>query len=234
MNQYTNRRRPTRWWCCVQQTPQTAREVSLRRNKLIILLSVLFVVLCVFIIIGVSNIIQIGSVSFFVFIVSGSLIFLWFFFALISLARVRGGRLSMGSSHNMTNQTSATQTNIDSSGGLNSPVFYFLQPIRRSDELAIVDPVDDGEFWAKGGDMGGDSKSLDLRGATTEEPCPICLCEMDLAGNLTGISNCCKRPIHLRCARKYFNVLRRVQCPLCRHAIVSPNTSTQAATPEPV
>jgi hypothetical protein len=211
------------WWCvCTTNLSHSAREQSIRRNKLIILLSILFLAICVFIIIGVSNILQVGSVTFFVVVVAGSLVFLWFFFALLALFKSK--RSETG---NIIYPTDATV-----------PVYYFLQTIRRPDEEAVLEPVDDTDYWARAdGDFVFDQKHL-LRSQSNKsasgDPCPICLCDMDLVELVdTGISQCCKRPIHFKCARKYFNVVRRVQCPLCRHAVISPNASTQAPTPEP-
>jgi len=193
---------------CLSPSPSaSAHENSIRKNKLIILVSLLFIIICVFIIVGVSRIVEIGSVAFFIIIIAGSLVFMCFFFALVALAKSAGGTFH-ATAATAASSPIAVSTAINNDNPLPQvPVFYFLETIHRQEEEKIV--PDDG-YWNL-------TPPPMIRTESQKDVCAICLCDLDTTIN-TGVSNCCRRRIHVKCAQKYFNVVQRVQCPLCRHS----------------
>ena len=240
---------------CLSPPPSaSAHENSIRRNKLIILVSLLFIVICVFIIVGVSRIVEIGSVAFFVIIVTGSLVFMCFFFALVALAKSVPN--SSSTAHHTvgaagivgrSNNSSGQGVNDDDDDNNNSlpqvPVFYFLETIHRKPNVngEEVKNVPDDSFWEIVDHhhpiMSPPIVTLSLkRSESQKDVCAICLCDFETTTNSTGISNCCKRRLHVKCAQKYFNVVQRVQCPLCRHLTLTPPTgdnSLISSSPSP-
>jgi len=195
---------------CLSPSPSaSARENSIRRNKLIILVSLLFIVICVFIIVGVSRIVEIGSVPFFIIIIAGSMVFMCFFFALVALAKSTTAA-TISTYHAALTVHDNTLYNDDNPLP-QVPVFYFLETIHREDEEDEKIVPDDG-YWT----------NQIIRTESQKDVCAICLCDLDSIN--TGVSNCCKRRLHVKCAQKYFNVVQRVQCPLCRHTTTPPTT----------
>ena len=241
---------------CIPPQSDSPVENTIRKNKLIILLSVLFVIVCAIVVVIVSNILDVGSVPFFVVVVLGALVFMCFLSALVALVKS-----SLAPSHtgdfsanrqldyaDHPNMVGLSDSRDSANLSPSVPVFYYLQTIHRPTDNADQDPVDDAEYWVKGDEvwMAAYCEKFLIRNISAKsarsvksetskgEVCAICLCDMDPSQTaVTGVSNCCKRAIHIRCAQKYFNVVRRVQCPLCRHVVVSPNTSTQASSPPP-
>lgn len=158
-------------------------------RKSFVFLSVLAVLICVFTVVAVAHIMELGSSAFFVVVVTGALVLMCFFCALISYAR---GRL--------------LQRANGTTDGL--PVFYYLQTIHRSSSTQRN--IDDDSFWVKGFYEEEEVKSV-------EDSCPICLCDIDSIETATGISQCCRKELHVACAQKYFNAIQQVRCPLCRY-----------------
>ena len=236
---------------CLSPPPSaSAHENSIRRNKLIILVSLLFIVICVFIIVGVSRIVEIGSVAFFVIIVTGSLVFMCFFFALVALAKSvpnpsSTAHLTVGAVIRRSTTVSAqgVNDNDDNSSLPQVPVFYFLETIHRkpNENGEEVKNVPDDSFWEIVDHhhpiMSPPIVTLSLkRSESQKDVCAICLCDFETTTNSTGVSNCCKRRLHVKCAQKYFNVVQRVQCPLCRHQTLTPTTgdnSLISSSPSP-
>ena len=188
--------------------PQQQRRRRIRRTILFVGLLILLV--SIFTVLGVSQVMELGSAAFFFVVVAGVLVLLCFFCGLIAYARAK--LLSV--------QSPDTDTT--------APVFYFLQTIHRS---VVEDPVPDEAYWLK---HDGDKIYVDAK--TESEQCPVCLCDMDPNATATGISACCKREIHIKCAQDYFNSIRHVKCVFCRKDIPNsedPNTTVTTACPSP-
>lgn len=169
----------------------------------VLMLSVLVVLICVFTVVGVAHIMELGSAAFFVVVVAGAMVLMCFFCGLIAYARARllAVRIAAGDPMNGENDASV-------------PVFYFLQTNPPRTHLA---PVDASGFWSS---EAPEQVYIEKKNSgVINEQCPICLCDFEITSTLTGTSKCCKRPIHVQCAQKYFNTVQRVQCPLCRHAL---------------
>lgn len=158
------------------------------------MLSVLVVLICVFTVVGVAHIMELGSAAFFVVVVAGALVLLCFFCGLIAYARARVMAVREAEGHGRH-------------GDLAVPVFYFLQTASHS--RSDLRPVNDSPYWS----------TRELSEKDLLDQCPICLCDFESDPPVrAGVSQCCDRPLHVQCAKKYFNTVQRIQCPLCRHA----------------
>lgn len=167
------------------------------------MLSVLVVLICVFTVVGVAHIMELGSAAFFVVVVAGAMVLMCFFCGLIAYARARllAVRMAVGD-----NQASVGMRD-------SVPVFYYL-PTSNSTRTAQVDASC---FWMDPHDIQNVSINSEFSDSFNDQ-CPICLTDIDsIELGQTGVSGCCRRPLHVQCAQKYFNTVQRVQCPLCRH-----------------
>ena len=169
--------------------------------------------ICVFTVLGVSQIMELGSATFFTVVAAGVLVLLSFFCALIAYARAK----------------LISVQNLNAPSGPHSlPVFYYLQTIHRP---IPVDPVPDEEYWLK-------TKTTGPASIESKEPeqCPICLCDMRPSKSPTRVSACCKRQIHVKCAQQYFNTVRQIKCVFCRKELtpeVPASRITQCPDPSP-
>jgi hypothetical protein len=180
--------------------------------KTIFFVAILVLLVAAFTVLGVSRVVELGSAAFFLVVTAGVLVLLCFFCGLIAYARAK-----LLSVHNSTAEPNLVGDN-------QLPVFYYLQTIHREVQL---DPVPDDDYWAK---------TAEEKEVTDKEQCPICLCEMDKYETATGISACCKREIHVKCAQDYFNSIRHVRCVFCRKDVeesanVSLNTTCPVSPP---
>ena len=193
------------------------RRRTLKRSVFFVALLVLLV--SVFTILGVSQLMELGSAAFFFVVVAGVLVLLLFFCGLIAYARSK-----LISVHSLPGD--------DDGGRMQSvPVFYFLQTIHRPQ---AVDPVKDDEYWLS---KDGEKIYLDSK-QEAKDQCPICLCDIDPMEATIGVSACCKRELHVKCAQEYFNTIRQVKCVYCRKNVEEFNSNldgmtTAAPTPEP-
>ena len=163
----------------------------------------LILLVSVFTVLGVSQVMELGSAAFFFVVVAGVLVLLCFFCGLIAYARAK-----LLSVHNGDAES--------------APVFYFLQTIHRA---VVEDPVPDEAYWLK---HEGEKVYVDEK--LDREQCPVCLCDMDATETATGVSACCKREIHVKCAQDYFNTIRHVKCVFCRKDIPSEDANITATT----
>lgn len=193
----------------VVMTVESATAVNRRRKsrtKTVFFIAILVLLVATFTVLGVSRVIELGSAAFFVVVIAGVLVLLCFFCGLIAYARAK--LLSVQNAQPIANQDAI-------------PVFYFLETIHRT---VAQDPVPDDEYWLK--DAACEEKIFQ------SEQCPVCLCDMHELDAATGISACCKREIHVKCAQEYFNTVRRVKCVFCRKDL--DNSMTSTACPSPV
>lgn len=202
-------------------THHSRRKRTVKRSLLFSAL--LIILVSVFTVLGVSQIMELGSVAFFLVVVAGVLVLLLFFCGLIAYARAK-----LISVHGI-GQGEDSQSPIQS-----VPVFYYLQTIHRP---IALEPVNDDNYWLKD-DFSGEKIHTDSAFGKDCEQCPICLCEIDHDATATGISACCKRQLHVKCAQDYFNSIRHVKCVFCRRNIDepqnAPDVDTTAATPSPL
>jgi hypothetical protein len=196
-------------------------EVTGRRKswkKTIFFIGILVLLVATFTVLGVSRVMELGSAGFFIVVTAGVLVLLCFFCGLIAYARAK--LLSV--------QTAADPNAGHGTDGREMPVFYFLQTIHREVPL---DPVPDEEYWMKSG--GAEVVDQELK-ISPDEHCPVCLCEMDPNQTATGVSACCKRLIHVKCAQDYFNSIRHVRCVFCRKDVEeAANTTLNTTCPSP-
>ncbi len=186
---------------------QPGSRSAIRRP--VLMLSVLVVLICVFTVVGVAHIMELGSAAFFVVVVAGAVVLMCFFCGLIAYARARLLAVRIAAGESIRNGSSSSV-----------PVFYFLQT---SPPRAHLTPVDSTCYWSTEAPPNPEVYIQEKKDSSSSLPvvsndqCPICLCDFENSPALTGTSECCKRPIHVQCAQKYFNTVQRVQCPLCRH-----------------
>jgi hypothetical protein len=159
----------------------------------ILFIGILVLLIAAFTVLGVSRVLELGSTAFFFVVTAGVLVLLCFFCGFIAYAR---SKLLAVHDANDPSQNAERLQSI--------PVFYFLETIHRT---IPQEPIPDDEYWCKDDDG---------EGKVQEDLCPICLCDMDKVHTATGISSCCRREIHIKCAQDYFNSIRRVKCVFCR------------------
>lgn len=178
----------------------------------IFFIGILVLLVAAFTVLGVSRVMELGSAAFFFVVTAGVLVLLCFFCGLIAYARSK-----LIAVHGATDP-SQTGDRLQS-----VPVFYFLETIHRT---TPQEPVADDEYWSK--------YEAEKEVKAEDDQCPICLCDMDRVQTATGISACCKREIHIKCAQDYFNSIRRVKCVFCRkdHEEAA-NTSLNTTCPSP-
>lgn len=177
----------------MEEPPTGRRQRTVRRS--VFFVTMLIMLICVFTVLGVSQVMELGSATFFIVVVAGVLVLLCFFTALIAYARAK-----LISVQNLNSPTARL------------PVFYYLQTIHRPVQL---DPVPDTPYWLK------TPTRTNIISAKEVEQCPICLCDMLPSKSPIGVSACCKRQIHIKCAQQYFNTVRQVKCVFCRQELTT-------------
>ena len=178
-----------------------SRRRTVRRS--VFFVSILVMLICVFTVLGVSQVLELGSATFFLVVVAGVVVLLCFFCALIAYARAK----------------LISVQNINASSEQSLPVFYYLQTIHRP---AKPDPVPDEQYW---------ESNMTSPNSKEPEQCPICLCDMNPAKSAAiGLSACCKRHLHVKCAQQYFNTVRQVKCVFCRKELAKEAPVTRVTT----
>jgi hypothetical protein len=195
--------------------PVTSSQRRKTWLRSIFFVGVLVLLVATFVVLGVSRVMELGSAAFFFVVTAGVLVLLCFFCGLIAYARAK---------------LLSVQANQETQQAGDTPVFYFLETIHRTVPL---EPVADDDYWYKDGCENHEVLIEDERKGDNEQ-CPICLCEMDPLQTATGLSACCRREIHIKCAQDYFNSIRRVKCVFCRKDVEeTANTSLITTCPSP-
>jgi hypothetical protein len=193
-------------------SPPQQRRSTVRRSLLFA--GLLVILVSVFTVLGVSQVMELGSAAFFIVVVAGVFVLLLFFCGLIAYARAK-----LLSVHAMSDDLG--QSPFES-----VPVFYYLQTIHRQPE---IEPINDFDYWLKS----EPNEPIKVDDGIDDDQCPICLCEIDHKQTATGMSACCRRQLHVKCAQDYFNTIRQVKCVFCRKNHEDVDT-TAALTPSPL
>ena len=189
------------------------RRSTVRRSLLFV--GLLVILVSVFTVLGVSQVMELGSAAFFIVVVVGVLVLLLFFCGLIAYARAK-----------LLSVQTLGEHDVGQSSFGSVPVFYYLQTIHRQPEL---EPINDFDYWLKS----EPNEPCTLDEEIDDDQCPICLCEIDHKETATGISACCRRQLHVKCAQDYFNTIRQVKCVFCRKNHEDADT-TAGLTPSPL